>query len=80
MSGTQTIAEDEEDDDDDDDAGSERPVVTKSLPVKNKSAAERLPVVSSGEEECFWCSRVLDKNKMKKIVMAGLPAYKCERC
>ncbi len=73
------IAEDEEDDDIDGDEP-EHPVAVKSLPVKIKSAARRVPVVSDGEENCYWCGGVFDKIKMKKIEMAGLPAYKCERC
>ncbi len=71
------IAEDEEDDDIEE---LKRPVAVKGLPPKSPSAADRLPVVMAGEEDCYWCARVLDKSRMKKIVMAGLPAYKCERC
>lgn len=70
------IAEDEEDDDVDE---PEHRTV-RFLPVKSKSAAGRLPIVKGGEEDCYYCGVVFDKTKMKKIVMAGIPTYKCERC
>lgn len=72
------IAEDEDDEIEDDEP--EHPVAMKSLPAKMKPAADRLPVVSGGEEDCFWCGKVGNKIKMKKIEMAGISAYKCERC
>ena len=72
------IAEDEIDDDDDVEV--ERSVAVKALPPKSKPSSDRLPIISNVEEECYWCGEVFDKSKMKRILMAGLPGYKCERC
>lgn len=74
------IADDEDDDVEDDNAGVEQVVVKRTMPPKPPSLASKILVAHSGEEECYWCAGVFDKSKMKRITMAGLPVYKCERC
>lgn len=74
------IVDEEDDEIEDDNNGVEQVVATRARPPKSPPLSSKLPVVSSGEEDCYWCSRVLDKSKMKRITMAGLPVYKCERC
>lgn len=77
------IAEDEQEEDDeveDDNDRVEQAVSTRARPPKTAPLASKLLVVHGGEEECYWCGRAFSKDKMKRITMAGLPAYKCERC
>lgn len=73
-------AGDEDDEVEEDNDGVEQAVVTRARPPKMPPLASKLPVIHDGEEDCFYCGRVLEKSKMKRITMAGLPAYKCERC
>lgn len=69
-----------EDEDDDVDVEEPEHRTVRAMPPKTPSLSSKLLVVHSGEEDCFWCGRAFDKSKMKRITMAGLPAYKCERC
>ena len=40
----------------------------------------RLSEPPEGKEECFFCSAVRDKDKMKKAKMYDTIIYICERC
>ena len=39
-----------------------------------------LPVVDKEKAECFYCSRVIEKIKMKKSSAYGLIVFLCGKC
>ena len=39
-----------------------------------------LPVVPRERAECYWCQRVLDKDKMNKTKKYGVVVYVCKGC
>ena len=39
-----------------------------------------LPVIKEDKAECFYCSSVRDKTKMKKDRAHGLIVFLCEKC
>lgn len=69
---------DEDDDVDGDEP--ERPVAVKRLPPKSKPMAERLAVVSAGEEECYYCSSVMVRSEMRESRIHNMKVYLCKKC
>lgn len=39
-----------------------------------------LPVISKDKAECYWCTRILDKNKMSAQKQYGVTVYVCKNC
>mgnify|MGYP007031188858 CR=1 FL=1 len=69
------LEDDVDDEDIDDDVETERPKSTKIFPKHKRKSEE-----PEGLAECYWCGGFFDKATMKRIDLAGLVNYKCERC
>ena len=39
-----------------------------------------LPVMPKEQAECYWCNKVLDKDKMTKTKQYGVTVYICRGC
>ena len=39
-----------------------------------------LPVIQEDKAECYWCNRVLDKDKMVRTKQYGVTVYVCKNC
>jgi len=40
----------------------------------------RLPDMPEDKAECFYCPRVLDKNKMRQMKMRNSTVWVCDKC
>jgi hypothetical protein len=47
---------------------------------KEPRMMDMIEEVEEGKAECYWCSRVFDKSKMRQVTFRGLKQYVCEGC
>lgn len=52
-----------------------KPIVKKEPGVSHKTAD--LP---TGEEDCYWCGRVIDIKQMRQVRMCDSIVYICKEC
>lgn len=70
----------DQDDDDFDDAATETQVEVKPKVKRGKAESHKLDDVPVNMAECYWCNRVLLKEKMKRDSKYGIGVYVCNKC